>query len=300
MTDDYQPELPDSRDGHLFDFGDSNWLTVDTVEARIGSTVVPVLFRRGGAELTLEGTAFCIASSPDSPEALYATARHVVESLDPPEQGIEPYVLIAEPEKRDDGTTHIDLHNVWVSGVSMAESFCDVAVLVVDRGTSPTAGILPSPLPLSLAEPLVGQHCTALGYPQKANDPQYILQASRARIEEVHPSKRDSHFSTFPSFRTRGNYLHGMSGGPVISDDGHVIGLISSGMDVDDDQPIGYGACIASIMELTVNILDGGGIRRDFKVADLITEGYIHRDGPGVSMKRTPTGVELRWNPAQS
>ena len=37
----------------------------------------------------------------------------------------------------------------------------------------------------------------------------------------------------------------------------------------------GYGAFVASILELTVNLLDANGDRRRFPIPNLIAEGYI-------------------------
>lgn len=135
----------------------------------------------------------------------------------------------------------------------------------------------------------------ALGYPQNLHEHLYILQASRGRIEEVHPQQRDTSFVDFPSFRTTGRYLSSMSGGPIIADDKNVIGVVSTGTDTSDGQPLGYGACVASILELSINILDGNGVRRDFRIPDLLREGYIKRGDGDLEMTRTPDGVELRW-----
>lgn len=58
---------------YVFDFRDSDVIVVDVMGAKIGRTVVPVLYRHEGTRTSIEGSAFCIASSPDSPEALYVT-----------------------------------------------------------------------------------------------------------------------------------------------------------------------------------------------------------------------------------
>ncbi|CAM3378794.1 serine protease [Mycobacterium colombiense] len=281
--------------GYVFDFRNSDVVVVDVMGAKIGPTVVPVLYRHDGTRTSIEGSAFCIASSPDSPQALYVTARHVVEQLVPPRLGVEPFVLIPGNELHVDGATPRYLHAVPIKHVTMAETYCDVAVLIVDRSDSPTEGIVPKTLRLSSSEPAVGEHCMALGYPQNVDELLYILQASRGRIEEVHPRQRDSSLVDFPSFRTTGTYLPSMSGGPIVADDMDVIGVVSTGTDTADGQPLGYGACVASILELTVNMLDGNGVRRDFRIPDLLREGYIKRGDGDLEMTRTPGGVELRW-----
>lgn len=288
--------VPRDAPDYVFHFNNTNVITVDITAAAIGPTVVPVLYRRDGKHVSMEGTAFCIGSSPDSHEALYVTARHVVECLIPARREIEPFLLIPGAELQVDGATPKYLHAVPITRVMTAETHCDVALVVADRSGSPTEGMAPKPMRISCTEPAVGQQTMALGYPQKPDDRQYILQGSRGYIEQVHPDKQDCSLSTFPSFRTNGLYLPSMSGGPIATFDGRIVGVVSSGMETDNaDEPIGYGACIASILELTVDLLDINGVRRSFPVPNLIAEGYIKRDDSDVEMTRTDDGVVLRW-----
>jgi hypothetical protein len=291
-------ENEDGPSEYVFEFNDATVITVDIAAAAIGATVVPVLYRRDRERATIEGTAFCIGASPDSPEALYLTAKHVVECLDPPGNGIEPFVAIPADRMQDAVTT---LHPVPITHVVLAGSHSDVALVVANRQGSPTEEIVPQVMTISCAAPVVGQECMALGYPQAPDEQRYmpdehryILQGSRGRIEELYADKRDSSFITFPSFRTSGLHLPSMSGGPISTFDGGIIGVVSSGMETDLG-PIGYGACVASILELTVNLLDVNGDRRPFRIPDLMAEGYMKRDDADVEMTRTDDGVKLRW-----
>lgn len=218
----------------------------------------------------------------------------MVDCLAEPDSGIEPFVVIPGTQLQTDGTTPKHLHPIPITQVVTAETRCDLALLVANRRDSPTAGIVPKPMTISCAEPSVGQECVALGYPQKPDERQYILQGSRGRIEEVHSSKRDSSLSTFPTFRTNGLYLPSMSGGPVATFDGRVVGVVSSGIE-SDGEPIGYGALVAPILELSVDLRDAHGDRRAFSIPDLMTEGYIKRDDANVEVTRTSDGIQLRW-----
>lgn len=50
-------------------------------------------------------------------------------------------------------------------------------------------------------------------------------------IEEIHPQRRDRALVDYPSFRTGVQYESGMSGGPIISESGYVIGIVSASVD---------------------------------------------------------------------
>jgi len=54
------------------------------------------------------------------------------------------------------------------------------------------------------------------------------LTATRGKIEEVHPVSRDAVRLNFPCFLTDARYDAGMSGSPVASDDGRVVGVVCS------------------------------------------------------------------------
>lgn len=289
---------PFSEDGspyHTFVFDGVNTITVDVLAAGIGATVVPVVYRRNRAEVSIEGTAFCIGASPDSTESLYVTARHVVACLDPVDAAIEPRVVLHGNEMQPDGISPRHLHAVPITRVVLADNFSDVALVVVDRRGTAVDQKVPKPLQISCVEPIVGDNCMALGYPQQVGELRYKLLGCRGPIEEVHADKRDSSFITYPSFRVASEYQPSMSGGPIVTDDGSVIGVVSTGLETGDDPPIGYGACIASILELRVSLLDGDKVRREFSVPDLMNDGYIPRTTANAEMTRSELGVKLRW-----
>jgi hypothetical protein len=61
---------------YRFDFSTSNTTDVDVTKAGLLSTIVPIIFRRKRFDLSLEGTAFCIAALANG-EAIFVTAGHV-------------------------------------------------------------------------------------------------------------------------------------------------------------------------------------------------------------------------------
>jgi hypothetical protein len=198
-----------SSDGFMFEYALSEVLTIDPFRSDLQTSVVPLMVRRDLADDgKAEGTAFCVAHLT-SGEAVFVTARHVVECLDGPD-GIDAFLVLPRDTKSDEARH--DLQPVHVQRVALSDRFSDVALLVVNISDGPTAGLGLRPFAISLGEPAVGQDCVGLGYPQEQGQYVYNLCAASGVVEEVHPDQRDSALSTFPSFRTTGKYLHGMSG----------------------------------------------------------------------------------------
>jgi hypothetical protein len=290
-----------------------NFDQAETIVADLATTnatrpaVAPVCYRKQGTEVSIEGTAFCIGLSPTTGEALFVTASHTVDVLDPdrvegvsqPETGIEPFVLL--PKKDVPVRKTEDLYGVRILQFVRNLTYSDIALLVVDISDGEHGPYDVKQLAVSFARPVVGQKTMALGYPQIPGFMQTSLVASRGRIDELHPNKRDSSFVTYPSFRTTGNYLPGMSGGPIFNNGipgdpagpARVIGVVSSGYQ--SDPPIGYGASIGGILEMKPDLHTDDGVLQQFTMPDLISGGYIVHDGSDVTLSRKEDGVYLTW-----
>jgi hypothetical protein len=279
---------------YAFRFDTSETIVADVVEAGMQTTVVPVTFRLGGdgGAVSTEGTAFALAGFANG-EAVYATAAHVVACLESADD-IEPFISVPRTDNLGGPRA---LHGVRIKQISIADTYCDVALFVVNvNDEPPTAGLVVKPLPVSLSEPVVGERCMALGYPQEVGRHRYDLTASRGIVEEVHPSRRDSVGIPYPSFRTNGNYLPSMSGGPIIDTKGHVLGVISRGMDIADDaHPTSYGAVVASIIEHKVDLHTDQGDLHEFSVPDLVARGAVRASDDRVTLTRNDDGVALKW-----
>jgi len=146
-----------------FNFDDSEIIVADPVTGHaMQASVVVVLFRGIADQVSSAvGTAFCIGSNPKTGEALFVTARHVIDSLDKAqaegdgtasvhEVGIEAFLVLPEPLESG-GWAYDESHGVPIAQISKALKFCDVALLVVNVNDGETAGLAPTRLPPRLA-----------------------------------------------------------------------------------------------------------------------------------------------------
>jgi hypothetical protein len=309
---------------YSFCFDERETINVDADAAGMRDTVAPVaLWHLRDQRVSIQGTAFCVFSSAVSGEALFVTARHVIQDLDPYEPDIQPLLLLT-PTRIDPSGPYVP-HGVPIHQVVTAPTSCDVALLVVDVNSEvATSGLGIKSLRVGFGEPVVGMNTMALGYPQMSGHFNYNMVASRGRIDEVFPRRRDRVLSTFPSFRTTGWYPHGMSGGPIIDASGHVTGIVSLGMDSSEvvsgevgslrtdsgevvsgmivsmqtdsgETPIGTGAHIGSILELRPELHTADGVLRELSIPELLNAGAIRRNDADVTLTRDNDGVELRW-----
>lgn len=284
----------------------------DPVNARFQTAVVPIIFRRNGVAISTEATAFCLCAF-DTGVAIFVTAAHVLDyvansididdSLDSDVdsiferqmEGVEIFLCIPKGTTAEEDCR--DLHAIPAQMSYVHVPFRDVALIIVDTHNTPVSGVELSAFPISLSPPVIGADTLALGFPQKPGAHNYMMTATQGNIQEVHPRRRDSSFITFPSFRTSGTYLHGMSGGPILNEQGYVVGVISTGVDVnDDDFPVGYGACIPLILDLSVGLTSSDGEKIKPSIADLIEEGLVRTDGHAVTVTRDDDGVEVDWH----
>lgn len=222
---------------------EENFLTFEAIPAGLDRSIVPIVemaqpeVSGDPIDVVPIGTAFLIGRLPTG-EALFVSARHNVPASVLEHRGN----LVAMLPKASSTGPKPELQGTIVTGVSMAETSSDVALLVAPVDDTVR---VPALTPLSLEQPQVGQNCLALGYSEMVIGQQVSLSAdalirlssSRGKIEEVHPSHRDNAKITFPSFRTDALYAHGMSGGPVISAalSSHAIGIVSTCMESIED-----------------------------------------------------------------
>jgi S1-C subfamily serine protease len=281
-------------------FQDAETVDVDLHASLLSRSVVPVIMRRDGVHAYSVGTAFCLATL-QSGEVIFATAKHVIDQL-ADVAPIEGFVLL--PEGLATERERNSLVGVNIQLISLADAYSDVALIVANiRDSELTVTTELKWLPLTFGQPQIGQRCMALGYPQKTSASfTYTLLATQGIIEEIHPQRRDGALSTFPSFRTTALFRGGMSGGPIIGENGRVIGVISHGTESDRPELVtGYGASIAAIAELKLDLHDNDGKVQEFSVNQLTEMGILARgDRSTVTLHRADTGVTLTWHSPDS
>jgi hypothetical protein len=139
---------------------------------------------------------------------------------------------------------------------------------------------------LSPGIPRPGSKCAGFGYPRmhgRRNEQlQLVLEqdfkSTVGVIEEIHFPQRDSRFMPFPCFRTSARFAGGMSGAPIISQDGQVCGVICSGFETQDEEGyISYGSLIGPILGMRVALAHDGSVI-EMLVNDLVTQGSINVD----------------------
>ena len=144
---------------------------------------------------------------------------------------------------------------------------------------------IPQVLPMQLSgwQPEIGEHVLAFGYPklkpaEAMSDSEVRtivedgLHCAYGRITRLFPNGRDLTNPT-PVFEVEANWPSGMSGGPVVNEQGNVVGIVSRSLAPDGElSGFGYAACLAWIPEVSSLIphLDkkNPGYRLGFAVLD--------------------------------
>ncbi|MDQ0392231.1 trypsin-like peptidase domain-containing protein [Labrys monachus] len=157
---------------------------------------------------------------------------------------------------------------------------------------------------LGLGLPRVGETCFALGYhamtwggDEQLHQVHQNFAASRGIIEELHVPTRDRHSLNFPCFRTSARYDGGMSGGPVLGEDGLVRGVVCSSMKLDGEETghISYASLIAPAMLLVVEARDGHGVVAQRFLWEFVESGAIAADTAGIAGGVSRDTCRLEW-----
>jgi Trypsin-like peptidase domain len=255
------------------------------------------------------GTCFAIGDD------IVVTATHV---LDP---------LWVDKETRADFQPGVELYAIYVTasnwsgqdGVTggllpvdtvVASIEHDLTVLTVQRPET-TDGRRPrfSAAPLSIATPPAGTWLLALGYrnskfevrPESKPDGSIGVEltqdvvAAKGSVQAHHVPRRDSVMVTFPALEGDYPSPSGMSGGPVITGDGRVCGVVCSAIEREDGWT-SYCSLLpylfATSLECTVD-----GVEKTWSLLELANAGVVPTDGTHehLHIHDDETGRQVRW-----
>lgn len=257
------------------------------------STMPIVAFRDDGS-VGLIGTCFAI-----NPSGIAITARHVLDealgirsdeeysSLGPEcleHVGVFFWTNIIDVEKNRPYGDFLAIG--WFSADPRLDIAIIKLVLPLDDKTRMEVPVRAVTLSPGIPEP--GTACVGFGYPRmdgkRDENLRLVLEqdfkSTAGVIEEIHFPQRDSRTMRFPCFRTTARFDGGMSGGPIISKDGQVCGVICSGFETDDVEAgyISYGSLIGPILGCRVLVAGRDQTPVQMLVNDLVTDGSIDVD----------------------
>lgn len=210
------------------------------------------------------------------------TARHVVEdAADGFVNGSEGLgVMMLVENGAGGGAAHITLPvlGMTASGHPGEHDLALLTTAVPYIGEAMVEGMV---MPMTFSRPREKTSVLAFGYPQ-ANGPTITkaavfapLTATQGTLREVHAPKRDTCLLTFPVFRSDYPSPHGMSGGPVVNEEGLVCGVVASAFDTSDER-ISYASLLAPALRLAMATREDGEGKTLYELCE---EGTVSSDG---------------------
>ena len=264
----------------LADFSLDDFVKIPTFPHPTQKSVMPVVAVKGDQIKPL-GTCFAISN-----HGLVLTARHVLEDVI--EFGAQSNewqvgaIYVSEPTPSDDVPDLLG-GPILADRIHISNEF-DIGLMHLNLPVRKDTGeFLSMPaLELSPAIPREDEICFTLGYHntkiESASDNPYhktierAYSASKGVIEEIHFPKRDNAYLNFPCFRTSLRHEPGMSGAPVLSKDGGVIGIVCSAI---EGQDIYYVSLIGLALFLQIDAINAEGNYSKVFVYDFITGGAV-------------------------
>lgn len=276
----------------LADFSTGEFARIPDFPHPTQMSVMPVVAYRDN-QIKMLGTCFAISN-----HGLVITARHVLDVA----------VRITgwstgQPRKHDKewwvGALYVskpipgeDEHNL-LGGIIPANKIhmsgsLDIGVMHLNlpmRKDDQTLLTMPA-LRLSPALPNIGDRCIATGYHSMKSEPatdsvhRYAVEqsysASRGVVEELHFPYRDKAYLNFPCFRTSSRFDPGMSGAPILGENGDVMGVVCSSFgDLDGQGYISYGSLIGPALLLQFDAADVEGTIKPCFLHDFVTGGSV-------------------------
>jgi len=220
---------------------------------------------------------------------LYLTAKHLIEDY------LEKYGSGGTTITLDFWIVHVfpgPEYEIWRVDRSWFSLTSDLAILhtvpLNDTAGHPKTRNCAA---LSLQPPPIGSRITGFGYHgctgivRKDGEGTRHIEingrgaATVGEVREIHRERRDNFRLNFPCFRANARFDGGMSGGPVINDQGRVCGIICSNLPPDelDAEHTSYAATLWPVMAIPINLGDDGvSIVAWYPVKRLAEKGIIH------------------------
>jgi hypothetical protein len=162
-----------------------------------------------------------------------------------------------------------------IDGIDIGVLFLNLPIMAE---TGETLSLPISQLKLDL--PAGGERLLAFGYVEgewciedSVNSLKHGFQATTGFVRAIYPAGRDQVLLPTPCFETSACFRPGMSGGPVIDENGLVIGVVSTGFSLaDNEAPLSYASPIAAAMGISIKGIDSNGIERLMFLWDFASE----------------------------
>lgn len=176
-------------------------------------------------------------------------------------------------------------HVAWRASKMWAADPLDIVILELEpHKGSPSPQRWRSPA-IQLDPPAVGTELLAIGYPETSVDRQLNALAWKTGlfvatgvVRATHLRRRDSVSMPFPCFQTNARFDGGMSGGPVFTTDGMLVGVVTADMPPasEGEEHASHVACIWPAMGIHIcprRYPEAGGA--DYPLLELARNGII-------------------------
>ncbi len=120
---------------------------------------------------------------------------------------------------------------------------------------------------VSVTPPALGSRLFAFGYREseiECVELEDIMQlefldhptTATGTVEELHLERRDSSLLKFPCFRTNARFDAGMSGGPIIGENGTLVGIVATGTNTGEQTASGlsYGSLLWPVLGISLEV----------------------------------------------
>lgn len=220
--------------------GVTNWTFFD------GALMIVLLTYIGEPPIAI-GTAVGIAPG------LAVTATHVVEGDLAKLLDGDASILCAAP--RDSGL------ELWSVRKVMGTDTDDTAYLGLELASEVSDGWKMRTLPVTTRTPRIGERLHVAGFrlaASQAQDGHLTLEGDLymavGEVSAVHHPMRDRHLMPYPAIEIACGSLGAMSGGAVLDESGHLMGVISRGVTTDDGRGPTFASWVVGVLNRTVEL----------------------------------------------